>query len=71
MIGNFGKLEPSDKGRTPLCKRKCVLWQSINSVMCLENSHTFKDNLEWGIVLSRLRIGKTTEKDIHIINERH
>ena len=36
----------------------------------LENSHRFKNNSEWGQLLSRFRVGKYTEEDIEIINTR-
>ena len=70
VIGDFGQLPPCDRGAKPLYKNQGTIWNSINSVIYLENKHRFKEDPEWGEILSRLRIGETTEEDLDLINER-
>ena len=47
------------------------LWEgNINTVIFLENSHRFGDDLEWGQVLYRMWRGESTKEDIELINSR-
>ena len=69
VIGDFGQLPPCDRRSDPLYKNQGTIWNSINSVIYLDNKHRFKEDPEWGEILSRLRIGETTEEDLDLMNE--
>ena len=44
VIGDFGRLEPFDKGCKAPCKITGAFWRSINAVACLENSYRFEED---------------------------
>ena len=69
VIGDFGQLPPCDRRANPLYKNQGTIWNSINSVIYLENKHRFEEDPEWGEILSRLRVRETTEEDLDLIND--
>ena len=78
FAGDFSQLEPIIKAKTnydsdgPLYNargRARQLWQNaINCYIELKGMHRFKDDLEWGYILRRLREGNPTKVDLQEIN---
>ena len=78
FAGDFSQLEPIIKAKTnydsdgPLYNargRARQLWQNaINCYIELKGMHRFKDDLEWGYILRRLREGNPTKADLQEIN---
>ena len=79
FAGDFSQLEPIIKSNKkygfdgPLYDargRAKKLWQNaINCYIELKGMHRFKDDLEWGYILRRLREGNPTKADLQEINK--
>ena len=74
FCGDFSQLEPVSKSDELLyCKtfESCRLWHNaINCFISLEGKWRFKDDPEWGNILTCLHDGNPTESDLHEINKR-
>lgn len=71
FAGDFRQLEPVGPGRWPLYKKNCTEFiDFINCFIELNGLHRFKNDLEWGRLLHRLRNGEATRDDIELINTR-
>ena len=71
FCGDFRQLEPCT-GR-PLYSRSILDQKWSNSINCyieLKGLHRFKDDLEWGYILQRIRRNTYTQHDIDTINTR-
>ena len=71
FCGDFCQLEPCSG--VPLYSQDLhhKQWQnSINAYIELMGMHRFKDDLQWGHILRRMRAGKITTADINEINKR-
>ena len=76
FAGDFSQLKPIissndyNNGSLYTAKgRAYELWQgSINCFIELKGMHRFKDDLEWGYILRRLRERKPTKADLQEIN---
>ena len=67
FIGNFFQIPP--QGKTALYHNMNLQWSSLNTGIFLENSHRFKNDPEWGQLLSQFRVGTYTKDDIEKITQ--
>ena len=70
LCGDLRQLEPVASG-TPIYESIFQEFHgSVNCFLELKGMHRFKDDLEWGMLLFRLRNGEMTHSDIDKINTR-
>ena len=46
----------------------CLQWNSLTTVIKLENNHRFVKDLDYGLLLERIAKREATEKDFKLIN---
>lgn len=67
--GDFYQLDPPGSDKQPLYEDSCCEFEDfINTFLELNGQHRFKDDPEWGDILTRFREGKMTSDDIRKIN---
>lgn len=68
--GDMRQLEPVGKYTEAIYNEDCPEFKAwLNCFLELKGMHRFKDDLEWGKLLSRIRDGEATQQDIDTINE--
>ena len=70
IVGDFHQLNPVGCV-CPLYKGENVIMHALNRAVFLNKSHRFKEDIQFGKVLRRLRHGRITTEDIKWINERY
>ena len=74
FCGDFSQLEPISNKEKPLYVESFQsrrLWHdAINCFISLEGNWRFKDDKEWGEILTCMHDGNPTENDLHEINKR-
>ena len=72
--GDFRQLEPivtKGEDAKPIYESDCIEFKDwVNCYLELDGKHRFRNDREWGNILSRFRNGEVTENDIERINER-
>ena len=69
--GDMRQLEPVGRGKKAVYKENCPEFKDwVNCFIELNGLHRFKDDPNWGLLLSRFRDGRVTPEDIKEINER-
>jgi PIF1-like helicase len=71
FCGDLRQLEPVGKGKKPVYEDNCPEFRDwVNMYIELDGMHRFKNDMNWGALLSRCRNGRMTIKDIKTINTR-
>jgi hypothetical protein len=71
FCGDMRQLEPVNQYATKIYEDQFMEFHGrINCYIELQGQHRFKNDQEWGLLLTRYRDGKLTEEDIDIINSR-